>query len=403
MSGIVVVGGGQAGASVIAKLRGLGFAGRIVLIAEEDELPYQRPPLSKAYLLGEFERDRLLLRAPGWYESNDVTLLTGAVCTAIDTGRQRVTVNGDEIDYDHLVLTTGSRARALPAAVGGTLAGVHTIRTVADIDAMADGVVAGGQLLVVGGGYIGLEAAAAASMRGMSVTVIEATERILMRVAAPETSAVIAALHRAHGVTILESVRLQRLVGRDRVTGACLADGTEMPADLVVIGIGIDPATDLATDAGLDIENGIAVDARGRTSDPRIWAAGDCASFPWRGRRIRLESVQNAIEQAEVVAANLVGGEVDYDPMPWFWSDQYATKLQIAGLGAGATRIVVRPGPGPDVVSHWYLREDHLLAVDAINDPRSYMIGKRLIEGHRSADPACLADPAFDLKSLLRG
>jgi len=402
MTGIVVIGGGQAGASVVAKLRALNFDGPITLIAEEDELPYQRPPLSKKYLLGDFERERLLLRPPAWYESNDVTVLTGSACTAIDAKRQRVAVDGDELAYDHLVLTTGSIARELPAALGGTLAGVHTIRTVADIDAMAGSIVAGRNLVVVGGGYIGLEAASAAAMRGMTVTVIEAAERILMRVAAPETSAMIAALHREHGVTVLESAMLDRLAGSERVTGIRLADGMEIPADVVVTGIGIVPATGLAEVAGLEIKNGIAVDAQGRTSNTNIWAAGDCASFPWRGRRIRLESVQNAIEQAEVVASNLVGEEVDYDPTPWFWSDQYATKLQIAGLGEGATRIVVRPGARSDVVSHWYFREDQLLAVDAINDPRSYMIGKRLLDDHRSADPACLADPEFDLKSLLR-
>jgi 3-phenylpropionate/trans-cinnamate dioxygenase ferredoxin reductase component len=223
----------------------------------------------------------------------------------------------------------------------------------------------------------------------------------LQRVAAPQTSAYFRELHRWHGVDIREDSGLARLTGTDRVAGAVLADGTEIPVDLAIIGIGIQPSVDLAQAAGLAIDVGIAVDARGRTSDPAIWAAGDCTSFPYRGRRIRLESVQNAIDQAGLVAENMLGADKDYLPTPWFWSDQYDVKLQIAGLNTGYDRVVVRQGPKSDVVSHWYYAGGQLLAVDAMNDPRSFMFGRRLLEGGDSVEPAAVADPATNLKELL--
>ncbi len=290
----------------------------------------------------------------------------------------------------------------LPAAVGGDLAGVYTVRTLADVDAEAPEFLPGRRLVIVGGGYIGLEAAAVAAKLGLEVTVLEMAGRILQRVAAPETSDYVRALHQAHGVTILEGTGLDRLVGAGgHVVAAKLSDGREIPVDFVIVGIGILPATDLAEAAGLAIENGIRTDARGRTSDPHIWAAGDCASFPWQGGRLRLESVQNAIDQAEVVADNILGAERDYVPLPWFWSDQYDCKLQIAGLNTGYDRIVTR-GPEGIAVSFWYFRGDQLLAVDAMNDPRAYMVGKRLLETGRTADPEALRDPATNLKALLK-
>ena len=225
--------------------------------------------------------------------------------------------------------------------------------------------------------------------------------RILQRVAAPETSDYFRALHAAHGVKILESTGLDRLLGEAHVTGARLASGAEIPADFVIVGVGIIPGTALAEAAGLAIENGIKTDEHGRTSDPHIWSAGDCASFPWKGGRLRLESVGNAIEQAEVVADNIMGAATPYTAHPWFWSDQYDTKLQIAGLNTGYDRIVTR-GPEGEAVSFWYYRGDTLLAVDAMNDPRAYMVGKRLIEMGKSPDPAAIADPATQLKALLK-
>jgi 3-phenylpropionate/trans-cinnamate dioxygenase ferredoxin reductase component len=255
-------------------------------------------------------------------------------------------------------------------------------------------------VLIVGGGFIGLEAAAVARQRGLEVTLIEAAPRILNRVCAPETSDAMRALHRGRGVRILENAALKRLTGEGRVSGAELSDGQVLAVDFVVVGIGITPAMDLALEAGLTIDNAIAVDEMGRTSDPAIWAAGDCAAFVFRGARIRLESVQNAIDQAEAVAANMLGAGKAYAPVPWFWSDQYDSKLQIAGLNTGYDRVVVRQAGAAR--SHWYFAGETFLAVDAIDDPRGYMLGKRLLEAGRSPDPAALGDPATDLKALLR-
>ncbi len=398
MERIVVIGAGQAGASLVAKLRAEGFDGAITLIGAEPVPPYQRPPLSKAYLLGDMALERLFLRPAQFYADQRIDLRLGATVTGIDRAAQVVHVGGEALPYDALALTTGSVPRRLPAAIGGALAGVHVVRDLADVDAMGPRFVAGARVVIVGGGYIGLEAAAVAAKRGLDVTVLEMAPRIIARVAAPETSDYIRALHVGHGVKILENTGLARIYGADHVTGVTLSDGTELAADFVIAGIGILPATDLAEGAGLALDNGIAVDAQGRTSDPAIWAAGDCASFPWRGGRLRLESVQNAIDQAELVARNMLGAGVDYAPVPWFWSDQYDLKLQIAGLNTGYDRVVVRD---TGARSHWYFAGDKLLAVDALNDSRAFMLGKRLLEAGRSPDAAALADPATDLKALL--
>ena len=401
MSGIVIVGAGQAGASLAAKLRALGYAGSLTLIGEESAPPYQRPPLSKGYLLGEMELERLYLRAPSFWEEQNVTLRLGAKVTAIDPAARTLSVDGETIGYDKLALTTGSVPRRLPAAIGGALGGVYTVRTLADVDAMAPEFRQGRRLLVIGGGYIGLEAAAVAAKLGLEVTLVEMAPRILQRVASPETSAWFRNVHGDHGVKILEGTGLERLLGEDRVSAARLSDGTELAVDFVIVGVGIAPATELAEAAGLAIDNGIRTDEQGRTSDPAIWAAGDCASFPYRGGRLRLESVGNAIDQAEVVAENMLGAAKPYEAKPWFWSDQYDVKLQIAGLNTGYDRIVTRPGDG-GAISFWYYRGDTLLALDAMNDARAYMIGKRLIEAGKSPDPALIADPAADLKPLLK-
>ena len=253
---------------------------------------------------------------------------------------------------------------------------------------------------MVGGGYIGLEAAAVCAKLGLTVTLVEAAERILQRVAAPETSAWFRDLHRARGVDLREGTGLVRLLGEGHVTGAELADGTTLDVDMVIVGVGIAPATELAEGCGLEVLNGIAVDSHGRTSDPSIWAAGDCASFPHGAGRIRLESVGNAIDMGELVAENIMGAGRSYVPKPWFWSDQYDVKLQIAGLNTGYDRIVVRRDG--EALSHWYYEGDTLLAVDAMNDSRAYMVGKRLIEGGRTPDPEAVADPETQLKALLK-
>lgn len=397
---IVIVGAGQAGSAMAAKLRSLGFEGKVTLIGAEPVPPYQRPPLSKAYLLGEMAQERLYLRPASFYADQRIALRLGADVTGIDPVARQVHLAGGTLRYDHLALTTGSVPRQLPAAIGGTLDGVFTVRDLKDVDAMAPRFTEGARVLIVGGGYIGLEAAAVAAKRGLRVTLVEMADRILQRVAAPETSDFFRDLHKGHGVDLREGVGLDRLVGDGAVRGARLTDGSEIEVDFVIVGVGIVPGDRLAADAGLTLENGIWTDALGRTSDPAIWAAGDCASLPYSEGRIRLESVQNAIDQAEAVAANMLGAQTPYVPKPWFWSDQYDVKLQIAGLNTGYDRVVVRMDDGAR--SHWYYAGARLLSVDAMNAPRAYMVGKRLIEAGRSPDPARVGAPDTDLKSLLQ-
>lgn len=393
MTDIVVVGAGQAGAALAAKLRSLGAAGRITLLGEEPVPPYQRPPLSKAYLTGEMGVDRLILRADSFWDAQGIALRTGCRVTEIDRDAKQVRMGAEVLPYDMLALTTGSVARRLPT----DLAGVFAVRTLADVDAMKARFVAGARVVIVGGGYVGLEAAAVAAKCGLQVTVLEAAPRILARVASAETASFFRDLHRAHGVTVLEGTALDRLEGEGHVAAAVLADGSRIPCDFVIAGIGIAPATALAEAAGLALDNGIAVDAQGCTSDAAIWAAGDCASFPQGGGRLRLESVPHAIDHAETVAANMLGAGRDYVATPWFWSDQYDVKLQIAGLNTGHDRVVVRHEGG---TSFWYFAGDRLLAVDAANDARAYMVGKRLIEAGRSPDPAAVQTVA-QVKDLL--
>ncbi len=403
MSHIVVVGAGQAGQSLVTKLRSEGFDGRITLIGEEPVPPYQRPPLSKKYLLGEMELEQLFLRPEGFYAEHDIALRLGRPVQEIDRAAKTLTVGGEVIAWDRLALTTGAVPRRLPAAIGGDLPGVHVVRNLADVDAMAPEFAPGRRVLIVGGGYIGLEAAAVAARKGLQVVLVEAAERILQRVASAETAAFIREVHLREGVDIREGTGLEWLEGEGRVQAAKLADGTRLEVDFVIVGVGVDPDVRLARAAGLEIDNGIAVDAQGRSSDPAIWAAGDCASFPWRGGRLRLESVGNAIDMGEMVALNMLGAGRSYEAKPWFWSDQYDMKLQIAGLNTGYEQVVSRPGEQPDAASFWYFRGKELLAVDAINDPRAYMVGKRLVEAGRSPAPEAVADPGTDLKALLRG
>ena len=403
MANVVVIGAGQAGSSLVAKLRNGGFDGQVTLIGEEPVPPYQRPPLSKKYLLGEMELERLYLRPESFYGENGIDLRLNETVTAIDRDAAEIVLGDTRVPYDHLVLTTGSTPRRLPAAIGGDLDGVFVVRDLKDVDTMAPGFEAGKRVLIVGGGYIGLEAAAVAASKGLNVVLVEMADRILQRVAAKETSDFFRALHQGHGVDIREGVGLERLTGKTRVSGAYLTDGTGIEVDFVIVGVGIMPATALAEGAGLEVENGIKVNEQGQTSDPKIWAAGDCASFPHQGARIRLESVPNAIDMAECVAENLMGAGKTYVPQVWFWSDQYDIKLQIAGLNTGYDRIVTRPGDKAGSISFWYYKGNQLLAVDAMNEPRAYMVGKRLIDAGKTADPAAVADVTIELKTLMRG
>ena len=401
MSGIVIIGAGQAGSSLAIKLRTLGYQGTVTLIGEEPYAPYQRPPLSKTYLLGEMALERLYLRPEEVYRDQNIELRLGTQVTAIDPVAQVISLGAETLSYDQLALTTGSTPRLLPEAIGGRLKNVFAVRGLADVDAMRPAFERGGHVLIIGGGYIGLEAAAVAAKRGLKVTLVEMADRILQRVACAQTSDYFRALHQSHGVTLLEGVGLSSLTGTDHVTAAILSNGTTLDIDFALVGVGIQPNTQLADAAGLTLNNGIETNALGQTSQSKIWAAGDCASFPYQGERIRLESVPNAIDQAEVVAANMLGAQKAYHATPWFWSDQYDVKLQIAGLNQGFENVVTRIGEAGR--SHWYYKAGQVLAVDAMNDPRAYMVAKRLIEVGKTADPALVADPGSDLKALLRG
>lgn len=404
MERIVVVGAGQAASSLMVKLRGQGFEGEILLIGDEPHLPYQRPPLSKKYLAGEMPRERLLLRQAGWYEKNRIDARLGTSAVRIDPeAKQVVLSDGETVAYGKLALATGARPRRLPPAIGGDLSNVLTMRDLADADALSAVMAPGRRALVIGGGYIGLEAAAEAAKKGLEVTLIEAAERILQRVACEETADYFRGLHRTHGVTVREGVGIERLAsGKEGALSATLADGAVLDVDLAIVGIGILPNSELAAEAGLAIElGGIRVDDFGRTSDPSIFAAGDCACLDWKGRPIRLESVQNAQDQAVNVALNMLGEATSYNPEPWFWSDQYDVKLQIAGLNLGYDQVITRDGPKPGAAAHFYFEGDKFLAVDAMNDPVSYNVAKRLLAAGRPLPKAVAADPASDLKALL--
>jgi 3-phenylpropionate/trans-cinnamate dioxygenase ferredoxin reductase subunit len=400
---LVIVGAGQAGFALAAKLRALKDDRPMTILGAEPVLPYQRPPLSKKYLLGEMSFDRLLFRPEAWYAENDIEIRLSTPVDAIDREKRVVTLfDGSEISYGTLALATGATPRRLPGAIGGELQGVYTVRDKADADRLAEEMKPGHRLLIVGGGYIGLEAAAVARKLGLDVTLIEMADRILARVAAPETAAAIRAIHASEGVSIHERTGLTRLISDEgRVKAAELSDGRVIDTDLVIVGIGVTSNDRLAADAGLDVQNGIVVDSFGRTSDPAIFAMGDCAVQAWNGQQVRLESVQNAVDQAEAIAGVIAGGSEPYRPKPWFWSDQYDVKLQIAGFNLGYDKTVLRPGGREGSLSVWYFREGQFIAVDAINDAKAYVTGKKLLDLGRSVDPLAIADPSLDLKSLL--
>ena len=400
MAKVVVVGAGQAASTLVSALREKGFDGDLTVLGNEARAPYERPPLSKGHLSGKATADDLLIRLENYYAEKSISLCSDCAALRIDRERQVVVTAAHDHSYDHLVFATGARPRRLPAEIGGPLDGVFTLRTIGDVEAMRPSLVAGAHAVIIGGGFIGLEAAATFRELGLEVTVVEMAERILQRVAAKETSNFFRQLHQSRGVRIIEGTGLKRLTGNANVTGAVLADGTELAADIVLVGIGVVPAIEIAVAAGLEIDNGIAVDASGKTSDPAIWAIGDCASFPGPMGRIRIESVPNAIAMAELVADNILGASRTYSAMPWFWSDQYDVTLQIAGLNFGYDRVIERVA-GP-AISHWYFRGDNLVSVDALNDPRAFQVGKRLLEMGKSPSEDSIREVSSDLKILLR-
>jgi 3-phenylpropionate/trans-cinnamate dioxygenase ferredoxin reductase component len=399
---LVVVGAGQAAAQAAQALRQQNYAGAITLLGEEPYAPYQRPPLSKKYFSGETPRERLLLRPQSFYAEKGIGLELGARVEEIDAAAHELRLrDGRTVSYDKLLLATGSRPRTLTVP-GADLAGVHHVRTIADIDALNAGVRPGARVVVIGGGYIGLEMASVARQRGFAVTVLEAADRVLGRVVCEQVSSFFADLHRAAGVEVRVGAAVRALHGGARVDAVETADGRRFPCDAVIVGIGIVPNVELAAAAGLECSNGIRVDEHARTADPDVLACGDCTShpLPLYARSVRLESVPNAVHQAKVAAATLLGAPSAYSEIPWFWSDQYDVKMQIVGLLQGYDTAVLRGDPAQKSFAVYYLANRRLLAVDAVNNPREFAHAKKLIGAAFTVDADVLRDPKTDPLTL---
>lgn len=396
---VVIAGAGHAAGQVVASFRQQQFDGKLVLLGDEPYLPYQRPPLSKKYLSGDLADERLLFKPASFYSDERLQLkLTTRITDLSLTEKTVQTGDGQSIAYDKLILALGSRARAIPLP-GTELNGVHYLRGIDDVNRLREDLAPGRRMVIVGGGYIGLEVAAVCRVAGLDVTVIEMADRVMSRVVSPQISAFFRDQHEQHGVRFLLSAKLAALCGTDNVASVELANGESIPADLVLLAAGIVPNIEIAQDAGLMIDNGIAVDDRCRSSDPNVYAIGDCCSHPNNiyGRRLRLESVHNALEQAKTAVNNICGVEDRYSQVPWFWSDQYDIKLQIAGLSQDYDEVVLRGNQADKRFSCFYLREQRLIAVDAINSPKEFLRSKALIAGQTAVEQAVLADPEGDL------
>jgi 3-phenylpropionate/trans-cinnamate dioxygenase ferredoxin reductase subunit len=403
---IVIVGAGQAAAQAVETLRKKGHTGPISLVGDEALLPYQRPPLSKKYLAGQLDRDRLPFRHASHYLEHGVDVRLGFAAVSIDRAARRVSLaDGAVLEYDQLLLATGAKPREL-ALPGVQLAGVYTLRTVADVDRLRGELAPGRRAVIVGGGYIGLEVAATCREAGLDVTVLEAADRVMARVAAPVVSEFYAAEHARRDVEIRCGVSIARFAGEERGAGdrrvraVELADGTQIPADFILVGIGVVAEETLAREAGLDCDNGIVVDEYCRTSDPHVFAAGDCTRHPSPryGRTLRLESVDHAFEHGASAALNMLGIATVHDKVPWFWSDQYDLKLVIVGLSTGFDELVVRGDPASRSFSVCYLRGGELIAVEAVNQAKDQMAARKLVPARARPDVRKLADPAVALK-----
>ena len=400
MSDIIIVGAGHAAGQAAASLRQEGFAGAITILGDEPHIPYQRPPLSKQYLAGEQGLDRVYLRPEQFYAGKDIAIRSSVRVERIDRTAQTVTTStGETLAYERLLLTTGSRPRQLELP-GSELEGVHYLRTIADVDAIKADMAPGKRVVVVGGGYIGLEVAAVCLEAGLEVDVLEMEERILARVTTPAMSDFYHRLHEGRGVRIHTGARVTGFSGNGRVASVQCGDES-FAADFAVVGIGILPNVELAQAAGLECDDGILVDERCCTTDPHIYAAGDCTNHPnpLLERRLRLESVPNAMEQARIAAANLSGKPREYAAVPWFWSDQYELKLQMVGFSGDGDSEVVRGEMAANQFAVFYLNDGKIVAADAVNSPKEFMLCRRLVG--QPADAAALADPGTDLKSLL--
>ena len=400
MSGVVIIGAGHAAGQAAASLRQAKYAGDITIVGDEAHIPYQRPPLSKAYLKGDQSADKVYLRAESFYADRDIAMKLSTRATAIDTTAKTVALSSDEtLHYDHLLISTGSRPRKL-SIDGSDLPGIHYLRTMDDVDGLRDGMQADANLVIVGGGYIGLEVAAVGRELGLNVHVLEMEERILQRVTTPEMSAYYHRLHEGRGVNIHTNTAVTGFAGDGKVQEVLCGD-KRFPADIVIVGIGIIPNTELAEAAGIVCDNGIVVDDHCCTSDPNVYAAGDCTNHPnpLLDRRLRLESVPNAMDQARVSTANMLGDDKTYAAIPWFWSDQYELKLQMVGFSADGDAQVLRGDMASNQFAIFYLKDGKVVAADAVNSPKEFMLCKQLVG--KSADPAMLADPEADLKALL--
>jgi len=400
---IVIAGAGHAAGQVVATLVQKKFAGNIVLVGDESFLPYQRPPLSKKFLAGEMPAERLFFRPASFYENAGADVRLNTRISAIDRAAKTLaTANGEEIAYDTLVLATGSRVRVIPVE-GTELAGVQYLRSIYDVNNIRAALEHAERVVIVGAGYIGLEVAAVTRQLGFDVTVIEMADRVMSRVVSPQISEFYQNEHSARGVKLELSTGLKAFVGDNRVTAVETTDGRRFAADLVIVGAGILPNTELAEAAGLIVDNGIVVDDRCRSSDPDIYAVGDCTSHPnpIYDRDVRLESVHNALEQAKTAAANVCGEDLQYSQVPWFWSDQYDLKLQIAGLSAGYDELVIRGNPDERSFACLYLKDKRLIAIDAINAPRDFIQAKPLIANAAMPDRDKLADTRMMLKELV--
>ncbi|MEM7328731.1 MAG: FAD-dependent oxidoreductase [Pseudomonadota bacterium] len=400
---IVIVGGGQAAAQACASLRLFGFEGAITLIGDEAALPYQRPPLSKAYMKGELAEERLYFKPAAWYEDQQIETILSTRAIGLDRSAQTVALeHGGSVAYDALIIATGSRPRALPVE-GADLDGVFDLRDLSDVERIRPRMIAGQKLVIVGAGYIGLEAAAVARQLDLDVTVLEMEDRVLARVTSPIMSDFFEAEHTRQGAAIKTGARLASLRGTDgKVTTAILADGSELAADIVLVGIGILPNVELAEQAGIACSNGILTDRDARTNDPRVFAAGDCAARPLvhYGRQGRLESVHNAIEQGKLAAAAIMGKPRPSEDCPWFWSDQFDLKLQIAGLSQDYDATVVRGDPDARKFAVFYLQNGKLIAVDAINSPPEFLASKKLIMTGARLAPETLSDTSKSMKEI---
>lgn len=401
--GTVIIGAGQAGLSAAAELRKRGYQDPITLIGDEASLPYQRPPLSKAYLSGDLTLDRLWLKPEAFYEKSNIEVLTATRVTTLDRARQLViTKDGREIAYDYLILATGGTARRIPIP-GADLQGVHVLRDLIEADGLSAALDHARHVAIIGAGYIGLEVAASARKRGLDVTVIEAAERPMARTASALLGGWFGAIHRGYGVDLRVNTPVDAIVGDDKAEGVKIAGGEVIAADLVLMATGLNPNTQLAESAGLSCNDGIEVDDTARTDDPLIYAIGDVANLPSAryGRSLRLESVHNAIEQGKAAAASIMGEALSYDPVPWFWSDQYELKLQITGLIEGADHKVRRGDPEEGRFALFHFKDGRLIACEAVNAPQEYIAAQRMIAQDKRPNPEALRDVTVAMKTFL--